>query len=55
MLEPEGLLVDCLADVVEFVEDKPTASAYIEQLCIFVVGTVDCLSNLQHEILVLDL
>jgi hypothetical protein len=55
MLVPEGFFVDGLPDVVKFVEDEPTAAAYIQQLCVLVVATVDGLAYLEDEVFVSDL
>lgn len=52
MLISECFLVDGLANVVEFVEDKPTTPTDIEQLCVLIVAVVDGLAYLQDEVFV---
>lgn len=55
MLIKKGLLIDDFSGMVEFIEDESTASAYIEKLCIFIIGTVDGSSDEKHEVSITNL
>ena len=55
MLKFKSLLIDSLPRMVKLIKNKPIASTNVQQICIFVIVTIDRSGNLHHAVSLMHL